>query len=159
MTTTKTQPAKKATTRKPATKAQPAKAKTTQRADAPKEQTKPAPKPKATKPEPKTLIEALTTGQTVLLKVRANGTKRSLPYYAEGSEYRTLAQTATTLKANGKTVDAIAEEMKVSTATARRFLTGLSLAHEVESGKFDKQWKPGTTEVVVHTVVAKQAKA
>lgn len=159
MTTTKIQPAKKATTRKPAAKAQPAKAKSAPKTIAPKEQAKPAPKPKAVKPEPKTLIEALTTGQTVLLKVRANGTKRSLPYYAEGSEYRTLAQTATTLKANGKTVDAIAEEMKVSTATARRFLTGLSLAHEVEAGKFDKQWKPGTKEVVVHTVVAKRAKA
>ena len=90
-----------------------------------------------------------------MLKVRANGTKRSLPYYAEGSDYRVLAQAAATMKANGDTVEAIAKEMKVSLATARRFLTGLALAHDVEAGKFNKAWKPGTTEVVVHTVTAK----
>ena len=72
------------------------------------------PKSKETKPEPKTLVEALTTGQAVLLKVRANGTKRSLPYYAEGTEYRVLAHAADTMKSNGDTVDAIAKEMKVA---------------------------------------------
>jgi hypothetical protein len=48
----------------------------------------PAPAPPqeaALKPEAKTLIEALTTGQTLLLKIRANGTKCSLPYQAVGS--------------------------------------------------------------------------
>jgi hypothetical protein len=120
--------------------------------------TEAAPKPKAekpAKPEPKTLIEALTTGQAVLLKVRANGTKRSLPYYAVGSEYRVLAEAAAKMKADGTTVEAIAKETKVSLATARRFLTGLALAQDVEAGKHDKAWKPGTTEVVVHTVTAK----
>ena len=52
-------------------------------------------------------------------------------------------------------MEAIATEMKVSLATARRFLTGLALAEDVEAGKFNKAWKPGTTEVVVHTVTAK----
>jgi hypothetical protein len=91
----------------------------------------------------------------LLLKVRANGTIRSLPYYAEGTDYRVLAHAAATMKANGETVDAIAKELKVSLATARRFLTGLALAQDVEVGKFDKAWKPGTTEVVVHTLTAK----
>ena len=117
----------------------------------------PAPKPKAKapKPEPKTLREALTTGQCVLIKVRGNGTKRSLPYWPEGSDQRVLAHAAATMKADGQTVEAIAKEMKVSLATARSFLTGLALAQDVEAGKFDKAWKPGTTEVVVHTVTAK----
>ena len=117
----------------------------------------PAPKPKvkAPKPEPKSLVEALATGQCVLIKVRANGTKRSLPYWPESSDQRVLAHAAATMKADGKTVEAIAKEMKVSLATARRFLTGLALAQDVEAGKVDKAWKPRTTEVVVHTVTAK----
>ena len=115
----------------------------------------PRPKAKASKPEPKTLVEALTTGQCVLIKVRANGTKRSLPYWPEGSDQRVLAHATATMKADGKTVETIAKEMQVSLATARRFLTGLALAEDVEAGKFDKAWKPGTTEVVVHTVTAK----
>src|SRR4051794_17863174 len=123
-TTTAKKPAPKQATRKPATT--PAKT-----APAPKAKAStpaPAPKPKAkeSKPAPKTLIEALTTGQAVLLKLRANGTKRSLPYYAEGSEYRVLGHAAATMKANGDTVEAIAKELKVSLATARRFLTGLA---------------------------------
>lgn len=142
------------TTKKPSTRtAKPAPAKPAP--TTPKAEAAPKPKVKASKPEPKTLIEALTTGQAVLLKVRANGTKRSLPYYAVGSEYRILAEAAAKTKADGKTVEAIAKDMKVSLATARRFLTGLALAQDVEAGKHDNAWKPGTTEVVVHTVTAK----
>lgn len=120
---------------------------------------KPAPKttkvttaPKAAKPEAKTLIEALTTKQTVLLKVRANGTKRSLPYLTVGSEGRKAAEAVAARVAKGETVPAIAEDLNVSLATARRFLTNLALAHDVEAGRFDKGWKPGGEEVVVHTV-------
>lgn len=43
----------------------------------------------------------------------------------------------------------------MSTATARRFITNLQLAQAVEAGAYDKAWKPGTREVVVHTVAAK----
>jgi len=157
-TTTTTKKPQAAKTTKPASKPAPAKG-TTKTATKPKASpaAAPAPKPKAKapKPEPKSLVEALATGQTVLIKVRANGTKRSLPYYAEGSEYRVLAEAAAKMKASGQTVEAIAKEMKVSLATARRFLTGLALAQDVEAGKFDKAWKPGTAEVVVHTVTAK----
>ena len=151
-----------ATTRKPAApkpqppapKPQPAKA------AAPKEQ-KPAPaKVKSeSKPEPKTLVEALTTGQTTLLKVRANRTKRSLPYLAEGTEGRKEAEAVAKMREGGATVHSIAESLKVSTATARRFITNLTLAHEVEAGSHDKGWKPRTREVVVHTVTATKPKA
>lgn len=115
---------------------------------APKEQ-KPA------KPEPKTLIEALTNGQASLIKVRMNGTRRSLPYLAEGTEQRKQAEAVAKMREGGDTVEAIAEALKVSTATARRFITNLELAQAVEAGAHDKAWKPGTKEVVVHTVTAK----
>jgi len=101
--------------------------------------------------EPKTLVEALSTGQATLRKVRQNGTQRSLPYLAVGTEGRKQAEAVT--------VDAIIEALKVSTATARRFITHLARAHAVEAGERDGGWKPGTREVVVHTVVAKQPKA
>jgi len=152
-TTTAKKPAartatKARTTAKPAPKA-------TKATPAPKEPTKAAPKKPALKPEAKTLIEALTTKQTVLLKIRANGTKRSLPYLSVGSEGRKEAESVAARVAKGETVPAIAEDLKVSLATARRFITNLVLAHDVESGRFDKGWKPGAKEVVVHTVTAK----
>lgn len=54
-------------------------------------------------------------------------------------------------------MDSIAESLKVSTATARRFLTNLALAHEGEAGNHDKAWTKGTREVIVHTVEAEKA--
>ena len=147
--------AKKPAARKPAApKPQPVKT------AAPKEQ-KPAsakakPEPK---PEPTTLVEALTTGQAMLQKIRANGTKRSLPYLAVGTEGRKQAEAVAKMREEGQTVEAIAEALKVSTATARRFITNLALAHAVEAGDHNGGWKPGTCEVVVHTVTAKPAKA
>lgn len=152
--------ARKPATRKPAaTKPQPA-----PKAVAPKEQ-KPAAKPAPTKakpepkPEPKTLVEALTTGQATLLKVRANGTRRSLPYLAVGTEGRKHAEAVAKMREDGQTVEAVADTLKVSVATARRFVTNLALAQAVEAGQHDAGWKPGVREVVVHTVVAKRPKA
>ena len=119
---------------------------------------KPAPKEQPAKPEAKTLIEALTTKQATLVKVRANGTKRGLPYLVPGSPERIKAE-AVVKRTEKETLAAIAEDLKVSLATARRFVTNLALAQEVEAGEHDKAWTEGTKEVVVHTVVAKQAKA
>jgi hypothetical protein len=154
-TTTAKNPAARTTT-KARTTAKPA-PKATKATTAPKEPAKAAPK-KAAKPEAKTLIEALTTKQTVLLKVRANGTKRSLPYLAVGSEGRKAAEAVAARVAKRETVPAIAEDLNVSLATARRFLANLTLAHDVEAGRFDKAWKPGGKEVVTHTVTAKPGK-
>jgi hypothetical protein len=150
-TTTVKKPAPKTSTRKPAAKPTPA----TTKATTPKEQTKAVPKPKASKPEPKTLIEALTTGQAVLVKIRANKTVRSLPYLAPGGDQRKEAEAVAARVGKGETLSAIAEDLKVSLATARRFLTNLSLAHDVEAGKHDEAWTKGTKQVVVHTVTAK----
>ncbi|GGO72447.1 hypothetical protein [Nocardioides deserti] len=154
MSTTTT---RKPATRKPAaTKPQPAAPKEQRPAAAKATPTKGKPEPK---PEPKTLVEALTTGQATLLKVRANGTRRSLPYLVMGTEARAQAEAVARMREAGQTVDAIAETLKVSTATARRFITNLALAQAVEAGSHDAGWKPGTREVVVHTVTAKQPKA
>lgn len=87
--------------------------------------------------------------------MRANGTRRSLPYLAVGSEQRKQAEAVAKMRSNGDTVEAIAEALKVSTATARRFITNLELAQAVEAGTHDAAWKPGAKEVVVHTVKAK----
>jgi hypothetical protein len=148
-TTTRKPATRKPATRKPAAKEQ--------------KQAKSSPKPQLAKkqaelkPEPKTLIEALTTGQAALIKVRANKTTRSLPYLAVGTEERKQAEAVAKMREGGATVDSIAESLKVSTATARRFLTNLALAHAVEAGRHDKAWSKGTREVIVHTVEAKKA--
>jgi DNA invertase Pin-like site-specific DNA recombinase len=148
-TTTAKKPAPKASTRKSTVKPAPAKAAVAL------DQPEGASKAKASKPEPKTLIEALTTGQAVLVKIRANKTVRSLPYLAPGSDQRKQAETVAARVKKGETLSAIAEELNVSLATARRFLTNLSLAHDVEAGKHDKAWTKGTKQVIVRTVPAK----
>jgi len=172
MTATKTRPAKTTAPRtraaKPVSnpaivpvadpakvKGQPARKTTTK----PKASPAAAPAPKEAKPEPKTLQEALTSGVAVLVKIRANKTVRSLRYLAPGTEVRETAMTVAERRAAGDTIEAIAEDMKVSVATVRRYVTGLELAHEVEDGKHDKAWTKGEKQVVVHTVTAKAAKA
>lgn len=129
-----------------AEKAKPAKSKG-KKAAAPKEQ----------KPEPTTLVEALLAKQAILIKVRANGSQRSLPYLAPGTKERETAVQVDTRRQAGETVEAIAEAMNVSVATVRRYVTGLALAHEVESGKHDAAWTRGEKNVVVHRVTAKAA--
>lgn len=145
-TATRTAPAK------PAAKATPAKA-----APTPKES--PAKVEKPAKPEPTCLRDALVVKQAVLIKQRANGTTRSLPYLSPGTEARIEAETVAALVAAGKALTEVADEKKVSLATARRFLTNLDLAKRVEAGEFDALWKPGAKQVTVHRVVAKPAKA
>lgn len=119
------------------------------KATAPQEPTTTPAKPKAEKPAgpvPTSLREALAQRAAVLVKVRANGTVRSLPYLAPGSPERVAAEAVAARVAKGEEVPAIAEDMKVSLATARRFLTNLALDQEVEAGKHDAAWKPGHQE-------------
>lgn len=158
MSTTATATRKPAPRKPAATKPQPA-----AKAAASKEQ-KPAAKPAAPakakpepKPEAKTLVGALSTGQATLVKVRANNTRRSLPYLAKGSETRVIAEGVVARRERGDTIEQIAEDMSVSVATVRRYVSGLALAQDVEAGKFNGLWREGTREVVVHVVTAKQA--
>lgn len=116
---------------------------------------KKAPKEKLAKPEPTMLAEALTAKAAIFVKIRANGTVRSLPYLAPGTKERETAVQVDTQRQAGDTVEAIAEGMNVSVATVRRYVMGLALAHEVEEGKHDAAWTQGEKNVVVHRVVAK----
>ncbi len=134
--------AKKPAVPKPAAKKQPV------TATAPEKAT--VEKPVA--PVPTSLREALAQRSAVLVKVRANGTRRSLPYLAPGTAERAAAEAVAARVEKGETVTVVAEDLKVSMATARRFLTNLALAQAVESGKHDSAWKPGSKEVVVHVV-------
>lgn len=140
--------AKKTTTTKPATKA------STANATPAKQEAKPkaAPKEPTAAPVPTTLVEALTSGAAQLFKVRANGTKRSLPYLKPGSTDRLQAEHVVGRRDKGETVAAIAADMNVSVATVRRFITNLLLAQEVETGKYDAAWNKDSKEVVVHEV-------
>ncbi|WP_418058463.1 hypothetical protein [Pimelobacter simplex] len=144
-TKTRTAPAKPA-----------ARARTAKAAPTPKES--PAKSVKPAKPEPTCLLDALTMKQAVLVKERANKTIRSLPYLCPGTKARTEAEAVAALVAAGKALPEIAEEKKVSLATARRFLTNLDLAKRVEAGEFDALWKPGAKQVTVHRVVATPAR-
>ncbi|MEI2713640.1 MAG: hypothetical protein V9G04_10195 [Nocardioides sp.] len=153
MSTTTT---RKPSTRKSANEATKPTAPKEQKAAPVKAETNPKAKAKA-KPEPKNLIEALTTGQASLIKVRANKTTRSLPYLAVGSEERKKAESVIELREAGSTVDSLAESMNVSVATVRRFITNLALAHAVEAGEHNAAWTKGNKEVIVRVV--KPAKA
>lgn len=153
MPTTARTTAKKTTTTtkapaKPATKASTAKAAPAKQEGKPKA----APKEPTATPVPATLVEALTSGAAQLFKVRANGTKRSLPYLKPGSTDRLQAEHVVGRRDKGETVGAIAADMNVSVATVRRFITNLLLAQEVEAGKYDAAWNKDSKEVVVHDV-------
>jgi hypothetical protein len=132
------------------TRTAPAKAETAKPAKlAPTPKESPA---KVTKPEPTCLRDALVTKQAALIKQRANGTTRSLPYLSPGTEARIEAETVAALVAAGKKSTDVADEKKVSLATARRFLANLDLAKRVEAGEFDALWKPGAKQITVHRV-------
>lgn len=152
MTTTTAKKPAPETTRKAAPAKSPA---PTAKAPA-KTASKPA-APKEQKPEAATLVEALTSKQSALVKVRMNGTVRSLPYLVPGTDARKDAESVAQRVTNGETLPAIAQDLSVSVATARRFITNLALSLEVEAGKHDKAWKPGAKQVVVHTVTAKRS--
>lgn len=102
-----------------------------------------------------TLVEALTSGAVQLFKVRAYGTRRSLPYLTVGSEDRKAAEDSTGCgRSPGQRTDhpGHCPDLRVSIATPRRFLTNLQNAQGVEAGKHNDKWTPGTKEVVIHTV-------
>lgn len=89
-----------------------------------------------------TLAQAAATGQVKLFHRRQNKTLRHLPYLAPGSDSRKAAEAVAKRREAGETVGAIAEDLKASVATVRRMITGLALAHAIEAGEYDKQWKP-----------------
>lgn len=80
----------------------------------------------------------LEVGQLQAYRVRANGTMRHLALYPLGSTERDTAEwISDAVDFDGRSVDAVARELHVSTATVRRYLEGLELTEEVESNEWD----------------------
>ncbi|MCA1694144.1 MAG: hypothetical protein LC749_05115 [Actinobacteria bacterium] len=74
-----------------------------------------------------------------------------------GTDERKTAEAVATRRAKNVMIPAIAADLKVSIATARRFLTNLQNAQDVEAGKHDALWMPGTKEVVIQTVQVRKS--
>jgi hypothetical protein len=106
------------------------------------------------KPQPKTLKEATALGVVKLVRKRKNGTLRSLPYLASGSDPRKAAEAVAARRAEGETINAIAEDLKASIATVRRMVTNLELAQEIEAGEHADKWTVGDRQVVISVVEA-----
>lgn len=105
--------------------------------------------------EPKSLKEAVTLGTVRLVRQRKNGTLRSLPYLAPGSEQRKEAETVAARRAKGETIPVIAEDLKASIATVRRMATNLDLAQRIEAGEHADKWAVGEKQVIVSVVEGK----
>ena len=70
-----------------------------------------------------------------LIRLRKNGTLRSLSNLAPGSDQRTQVEAAAARRDKGKTVGSIAEDQNLSVATVRRMITNLLLARQIEKGQ------------------------
>jgi hypothetical protein len=99
-----------------------------------------------------TLAQAAAAGAVTFYRQRRNGTMRNLPYLAPGTPERIQAETVAKRRADGDTIKAISDDLKVSVATVRRMVTGLLLAEQIEAGDHDGKWKPEDKSVLVGKV-------
>jgi len=80
----------------------------------------------------------LEQGLLTAYRVRANGTMRHLELYPLDGTLREAAEyVSDRVDMDGASVQAVARELWVSTATIRRYLEGLELTEEIESGDWD----------------------
>ncbi len=99
-----------------------------------------------------TLAQAAAAGNVRFYRQRRNGTMRNLTYLAPGTAERAQAEAVTKRREAGETIQAIANDLKVSVATVRRMATGLLLAKQVEAGDHDSKWNGEDAKVVVGKV-------
>jgi hypothetical protein len=78
------------------------------------------------------------SGVVNFYRVRANGSARFLPYLAQGTEAREVAEWAALQVEEGRSVAWLAEDAGVSRATVRRALAALDLAEDIEAGEYDE---------------------
>lgn len=71
-------------------------------------------------------------GTVQFYRVRGNGTTRHIPFYAEGSEAREVAEQVSEWREEGKTMQAIAADLHMSVPSVRRMLNSLLLSEEVD---------------------------
>ncbi|WP_269305308.1 hypothetical protein [Aeromicrobium sp. HA] len=101
---------------------------------------------------PATLKDAAAAGAVRLFRQRKNGTLRSMPYLAPGSDTRKEAEAVAKRRETGETVGTIAEDLNLSVATVRRMITNLLLAKQIEDGFYADKYTPGELKVVVSVV-------
>lgn len=91
------------------------------------------------------LASAVADGSTALYLLRSSGRTRRVPYLPKGDERGAVA----TLRreAEGKTLPAVAAEQGVSLSTLRRRLLALAVSEDVDAGRLDALWTPGTDKV------------
>lgn len=84
---------------------------------------------------PSAMLEA---GQLAAYRVRGTGTLRHLDLVPLGSTARDAAEwVSDAIDFDGRSVQSVARELHVSTATVRRYLEALELTEEVEAGEWD----------------------
>lgn len=95
------------------------------------------------------LRAAASAGTVRFYRQRANGSTRAIPYLAEGTEGREVAEWVAARTDDGASVATVAEETGLSRATVRRTLAALALTEEVEDGDLDDLYEDGVTEIVL----------
>jgi len=80
----------------------------------------------------------LEQGELTAYRVRGNGTMRHVSLYPADSTEREVAEfISDRVDMDGASVNAVARELHISTATVRRYLEGLELTEEIEAGDWD----------------------
>lgn len=88
--------------------------------------------------EPNTPSAMLQAGQLTAYRVRSNGTMRHLDLVPLASTMRAAAEwVSDAIDFDGRSVQSVARELHVSTATVRRYLESLELTEEIEAGDWD----------------------
>ena len=105
----------------------------------------PATPAKARKPRTPRLASAVADGSVALYLLRSSGRTRRVPYLPKGDERQAVA--ALRKEAKDKTLPVVAGEQGVSLSTLRRRLLALEVSEDVDAGRLDSLWTPGTDKV------------
>lgn len=76
--------------------------------------------------------KAAAEGTVQFYRVRGNGTTRHIPFYAEGTKEREVAEYVAEQREDGVSMKAIATELHMSVPSVRRMLNSLLLSEEVD---------------------------
>jgi hypothetical protein len=71
-------------------------------------------------------------GNVQFYRVRGNGTTRHIPFFAEGTKDREVAEWVAEQREDGVTMKALATELHLSVPSVRRILNSLLLSEEVD---------------------------
>lgn len=91
------------------------------------------------------LAAACEAGTVRLYRLRANGTRRAVPYLT--GDAREVAEYYAEQREAGQSVAAIATEAGTSRPTLRRALAALALTEEIEAGDHDDLFEDGVAEL------------